>query len=131
MSETLERETLTFTPAAGSFDVAAIERQAAACGVGFRDESRPAVFVVAASAEVRDKLQADRRAYPDEGFPFTLLIEVTPERVEVGPPYEAALVPVWRTFIAWLMRAHPCRVKNEFGTNLTEDAARMSRDGAA
>jgi hypothetical protein len=131
MSETLEREILTFTPARGSFDVAAIEQQAAAAGVAFRDESRPTVFVVAASAEVRDKLQADRRAYPDEGFPFTLLIEVTPERVEVGPPYEAALVPVWRGFIAWPMRAHPCRVQNDFGTNVTEDVAKMSRASAA
>lgn len=127
MSETLEQETLTFTPARSPFDLAIVEQHAAACGAAFRDESRPTVFVVAARAEVRDKLQADRRAYPDEGFPFTLLIEVMPEKVEVGPPYEQALMPVWREFIAWLTRAYSCRVQNAFGTDVTDEVAKMLR----
>lgn len=125
MDVLLDHETLTFTPAGAGFDVAAIEAKAASAGCAFRDEARPTVFVVATDPERRDTLAERRKASPDEGFPYTLLIEVTSEFVEVGPPYQETLVLVWRDFIVWLTETFPCSVRNDYGTDMAEEVARL------
>lgn len=128
MDDDLRLETLRFTTAADGFDTEAVLQQALKAGFAFRDENRRGVVVVAGSATVRDKLQYDRRRFPEDGFPYTLLIEAGAEEVEVGPPYEDELVPLWQDFIAWLTRSYYCQVHNDFGVDLTDEVGRMCRE---
>jgi hypothetical protein len=127
----LEVEQLIFTPAAGTFVEEAVMAEAKRTGFAFRDESRPSMVVVAATERLRDLFQASRHDDPDEGFPYTMLIEVGETRVRVTPPYNEKLEPDWRNFICWLMRTCRCTVVNEFETDLTEEVTKLCAQAPA
>lgn len=121
----LQDETLRFFPLSGTFDEACLGSRILLLGHTFRDEADPRTYVVAETTEGRDAYAAQRHAYPDEGFPYTLLVEVTPERVLLTPPLEDGLRPMWEQVTGWLLET-PCRVLNEFGTDLTAEFKAIS-----
>ncbi len=56
-----------------------------------------------------------------------LLIQVAPEEILVAPALDGALAGLSAAFVTWLAATYPCRVSNEFGTDLSaalEPAAR-------
>ena len=120
MEDWLVDETLRFTPLSGSFDTEALGTKVAALGFTFRDKADPTTYVIAATKAGRDSFHADRLADPEGGFPHTLLVELTPERALVTPPGSAELQPMWQQAVEWLVAATPCRVINEFGTDVTQ-----------
>ena len=106
-------------PLAGQFDLAQVAGRIATLGFSFRDEAMPAMYVVASTEASRDRLQAQRRANPDDGFPRVLLIQVAPDEILVAPVADGALAELSTAFVRWLSETYPCRVSNEFGTDLT------------
>jgi hypothetical protein len=119
MTSLLEEEELRFDPRKGRFDVAQVAARIATLGFAFQDEAMPSMFVVASTAAARDKLQALRRAHPEEGFPAVLLIQVAPEQIIVAPALDGALAGLSAEFVGWLAATYPCRISNEFGTDLS------------
>ncbi len=121
----LKFEQLIFTPRSGRFDADRVMGEAEKTGFAFRDEFRTSMVVVAASEEVRELFRTLRREDPDDGFPYTMLIDVGADRMRVTPPYGPELEAVWLGFIRWLMSLTPCTVTNEFETDLTQDVTRL------
>lgn len=121
MVNLLEEEELRFQPLEGQFDVAEIEARIATLGFSFRDEAMPSMHVVTSTAAARDTLQAQRRANPDGGFPHVLLIQVAPEEINVAPSMDGELAALSAEFMAWLAASRPCRLFNDFGTDLTAE----------
>ncbi len=119
MEEWLVDETLRFIPLSGGLDEAALGGRIATLGFTFRDEADPTTYVIAATAEGRDAFRAQRLADPEGGFPYTLLVELTDKQALVTPPGNPALHDAWRQAVGLLFEATPCRVINEFGTDLT------------
>jgi hypothetical protein len=120
MEPWLEQETLRFVPLSGTFDETLLAERIGTLGFSFRDVADPSTFIVAESAEARDSYAERRLQQPEGGFPYTLLIEITPNQVLVTPPISDELRPLWREFVTWLVGQVPCRVINEFGTDVTE-----------
>ena len=92
-------------------------------GFAFQDAAMPSMYVVASTAAAREKLQALRRAHPEDGFPSVLLIQVAPEQILVAPALDGALAGLSEEFVGWLATTYPCRVFNEFGTDLSASLA--------
>ena len=120
MEEWLVDETLRFIPLSGSIDVGVLGARIETLGFAFRDEADPTTYVIAATEAGRDAFRAGRRADPEGGFPYTLLVELTDKQALVTPPGNPALHDAWRQAVEWLLAAAPCRVINEFGTDVTD-----------
>jgi hypothetical protein len=119
MTSLLEEEELRFEPRKGKFDVAQVAARIGSLGFAFQDEAMPSMYVVASTEAARDKLRALRRAHPEDGFPHVLLIQVAPEQIIVAPALDGALAGLSAEFVGWLAATFPCRVSNEFGTDLS------------
>lgn len=121
MDQLFEQEELHFEPTGTTFDVDKIAARIATLGFSFRDESDPAVFVVASDAESRDVFQSRRRADPDSGFPYVLLIRGEPKRVTIYQLVGGEFLDYSREFVPWLLGEYSCRICNESGLELHVD----------
>lgn len=119
LDQLLGEETLDFRPSSGSFDLDAVASRIAATGFSFQDEADPSMFVICADQQARDTFRARRLADPAGGFPYTLLIQATPDLVSVDPMPDDTLLPLARDFVQWLASRYRCRVTNDMGTDLT------------
>ena len=119
MQQLLDEESLRFEPVGGTYDLAAVRAYIATLGFSFEDETFPGTFVVASTASSRDRLQAHRRANPADGFPPALLITIAAAEINVAPATDGGLEALSAAFIAWLAQLQPCRLLNDFGTDLT------------
>lgn len=120
MAAWLAEDELRVLPRQGRFDVDRVAAQIGTLGFSFRDARLPSMFVVAADAASRAKLQAGREAHPEAGFPHVLLIEVTAEEIHVAPAEGGGLEALSAAFLAWLTNEYDCRVLSELGADLTD-----------
>lgn len=120
MAAWLAEDELRVLPRQGRFDVDRVAAWIGALGFSFRDAKLPSMFVVAADAPSRAKLQAERQAHPEAGFPHVLLIEVTAEEIHVAPAESGGLEQLSAAFLTWLTKEYDCQVRSELGADLTD-----------
>lgn len=119
MHSFFEQAELHIEPENGStFDVEAVAARVASLGYSFRDETDPAMFVIAKTEEARDTFRARRKEDPESSFPYVLLIRAEPGIVSVYQDVGGAYLEFSRDFVPWLLSQCPCRVRNESGTSL-------------
>ncbi len=120
----LTEDELRVLPRQGTrFDVDKVAAHVAGLGFSFRDATMPAMFVVAATAAQRERLQAARVAHPEAGFPHVLLIEVSETEIGVAPAEGDGLETLTVAFLDWLIAEYDCRVISELGADLTDGQA--------
>ena len=116
MDQVLEAELLVIEPDGAPFPVALVAERIAATGFSFRDETELTRFVVSSDEPSRDRFLQRRREEPETGFPYTLMMDVTPERILVWP---VAGFPPLRAlsadFLSWLTATVPCQVADDDG----------------
>ena len=115
----LDEEELYFEPAAGTFDLDAIAAHIATIGFAARDAADPEMFMIADTAEDRDAGIARRRAHPADGFPFLLLVRLSPRRITVSPVNDGDLATLSAGLLSWLAHHQPCRVLNDSQLDVT------------
>ena len=120
MTAWLAEDELRVLPRQGRFDVDRVAAWIGTLGFSFRDAKLPSMFVVAADAASRTKLQAERQAHPEAGFPHVLLIEVTAEEIHVAPAESGGLEQLSAAFLTWLTKEYDCQVRSELGADLTD-----------
>ncbi len=109
----LDEEELYFVPASGVFDSDSIATHIATLGCAARDAADPEMFMIADSAAARDAGVARRRAHPADGFPFLLLVRLTPRRISVSPVNDGERATLSAGLLTWLVALKPCRVLND------------------
>ena len=115
----LDEEELYFEPTAGVYDLDAIAAHIATIGFAARDVADPEMVMIVDTAEGRDAALARRKAHPADGFPFVLLVRLTPGRITVSPVNDGDLATLSAGLLAWLAAVQPCRVLNDSQTDVT------------
>lgn len=115
----LDEEELYFEPTGDAFDLDAIAAHLLSLGFAARDAADPEILMIADSAETRDAAVARRAAHPDDGFPFVLLVRLTPRRITVSPVNDGDLAALSAGIISWLAARQPCHVSNDSALDVT------------
>jgi hypothetical protein len=115
-----DAEVLYIWPRQGEFDVDSIGKFIDRLGYSFRDPLVPDVFLVTEAEEAREFALRYRREQPEKGFPYVLKIKVTPGKVTIHQLASPEEVELSRQFVVWLLAQYPCRVEDDYGTDLTQ-----------
>jgi len=115
------------TPRHHTFDEAAVRAAVLAFPYAFRDPREPARFLVCPDEESRREFEEQIKENPKGNTPMVLIIEVRPEEIIINQfaGGEETLGPS-KQFLTWLLAHYDVTVRNESGTDLTDDASNLA-----
>src|SRR5678809_1211027 len=110
-------------PIDGSFDVASIERFLTQQSDVLLDPLGTETYLVCGGPEAKEVLRDKRIANPSE-FPYTVLVSVKPECVNVFQEYgDKAELRSARNIVRWVIEHNRCRIQDEYYRDWTERVA--------
>lgn len=112
-------------PIDGSLDVASIERFLILQSDVLLDPLGTGIYLVCGVPEAKEVLCDKRIANPSE-FPYTVLVTVKPECVNVFQEYgdKDELLSA-RNIVRWVIEHNRCRIQDEYYTDWTERVAQQ------
>jgi hypothetical protein len=112
-------------PIAGHLDVASIEAFLAQQPDVLLDPLGTGTYLVCGVPEAKEVLGDKRLANPSE-FPYTVLITVTPERMNVFQEYgDKEELRSARNIVRWVIGHDRCRVQDEYYNDWTDRVAQQ------
>jgi hypothetical protein len=112
-------------PIDGSLDVASIERFLTQQADVLLDPLGTGTYLVCGMPQAKDILRDKRIANPSE-FPYTVLITVTSERLNVFQEYgNKEELRSARELVKWVIEHEHCRVEDEYYNDWTERVAQQ------
>lgn len=112
-------------PVGGDLDVASIEQFLVQQPDVVPDPLGTGVYLLCGVPEAKDVLRDKRLANPSE-FPYTVLVTVKPEYVNVFQEYgDKAELRSARNIVRWVLEHNHCRVQDEYYKDWTERVAQQ------
>lgn len=112
-------------PLEGALDVASIEQFLAQQPDVLLDPLGTGTYLVCGLPEAKDVFRDERVANPS-GFPYVVLVTVSPERMNVYQEWgDADRLRSARNIVRWTVEHSRCRIEDEYYNDWTERVARQ------